>query len=42
MNEALTPEQLNYLKLLGESYPTEEVLCTEIARLSANERPKKK
>ena len=35
MNEALTPEQLNYLKLLGESYPTEEVLCTEIARLSA-------
>ena len=35
MSEALTPERLKYLKLLGESYPTMEALCTEISRLSA-------
>ena len=35
MNEVLSPERLKYLRLLGESYPTAEALCTEIARLSA-------
>ena len=33
--EALSPENLKYLRLLGEQYPTVEALCTEITRLSA-------
>ena len=35
MNHPLPPERLKYLRLLAESYPTLEVLCTEISRLSA-------
>ena len=35
MTETLTPERMEYLKLLGESFPTVEALCTEITRLSA-------
>ena len=35
MRETLSGERLKYLKLLGESFPTAEALCTEITRLSA-------
>ena len=35
MHETLSPERLKYLQLLGESFPTEEALRTEITRLSA-------
>ena len=35
MCEALSPERLKYLKLLGESFPSTEALCTEITKLSA-------
>ncbi len=35
MNRPMSPERLKYLRLLAESYPTLEVLCTEISRLSA-------
>ena len=35
MEQMLSPERLQYLTLLAESYPTAEALCTEIARLSA-------
>ena len=35
MSEVLSPERLKYLKLLGESFPATEALCTEITKLSA-------
>ena len=31
----LSPDQLKYLSLLAEQYPSEEALCTEITRLNA-------
>ena len=31
----MTAERLKYLRLLGESFPTQEALCTEITRLNA-------
>ena len=34
MNDTLSPERLKYLRLLGESYPTVEALCTEITQLT--------
>lgn len=35
MSQAITPERLKYLKLLGEQYPSVEALCTEITRINA-------
>ena len=35
MKTSLSPEQMKYLQLLGEKYPSVEALCTEIARISA-------
>ena len=35
MREKTSAENLKYLRLLGEQYPTIEALCTEITRLSA-------
>ena len=35
MNREITREHLKYLKLLGEQYPSEEALCTEITRINA-------
>ena len=35
MTQQLSPERIKYLRLLAESYPTAEALCTEISRLSA-------
>ena len=34
MNKKLSPERLKYLRLLGETYPTVEALCTEITQLT--------
>ena len=31
----MTAERMKYLSLLGENYPTQEALCTEISRLNA-------
>ena len=31
----MTAERMKYLRLLGENYPTQEALCTEISRLNA-------
>ena len=33
MKQNLTEQELKYLRVLGEQYPTAEALCTEIARL---------
>ena len=35
MKQNLTGQELKYLRLLGEQYPTIEALCTEITRISA-------
>lgn len=35
---SISSEQLKYLRLLGEQYPTLEALCTEITRISAQLR----
>ena len=35
MKQNLDAQELKYLRLLGEQYPTIEALCTEITRLSA-------
>ena len=35
MNQNSANQELKYLRLLGEQYPTIEALCTEITRISA-------
>ena len=35
MSLSLSPDQQKFLRLLAEGFPTQEALCTEIARLSA-------
>ena len=35
MKQNLTAQELKYLRLLGEQYPTIEALCAEITRISA-------
>ena len=35
MKTTISQEQLKYLRLLGEQYPSVEALCTDITRISA-------